>query len=459
MADTTIDPQPDLDELMKWSVDKAFTAAMREIAAVGKDGTNTHHRYNFRQAEDVVRACSGPMRKYGLKMFPKIISREHQTRGTNNVTVLEVEWVFRGPSGDTMSDTVTTVGEAADVSDKASNKAMTASEKYALLQAFKIEVDAGDLDDGDRDHPQSVRSPIDWYLEQLRRPEVWYSATALRELVAKAESNGMLKVAMPHNPFCTLEEYIIARGRQVVAETEERDQQRAESREAALAQMAAEHPAPATQSSAAPPPAPSPASPPAPQKESPSPLPKASEIQGLIAEAQSSSAALEALRAEVGEETLQRVVIESRWGKMSAAAAIAMALLELGSPPAPPAAEPQESTPEPARPKRKHRSATEERARVRMLTEAEIQAHMLNVSVHEHLADVLPAGSVDPTDVSSGVALQHLIRDARPDVLAALIQRGYTKAAELYAALGTGVPAPNIDAIVLAINEAQQPVA
>ncbi|MFF4188118.1 ERF family protein [Streptomyces sp. NPDC001691] len=459
MAETTTDPLPNLDELMEWSVDKAFTAAMREIAPVGKDGTNTHHRYNFRQAEDVVRACSGPMRKYGLKMFPKVISREHQTRGSNNVTVLEVEWVFRGPSGDTMTDTVTTVGEAADVSDKATNKAMTASEKYALLQAFKIEVDAGDLDDGDRDHPQSVRSPIDWYLEQLRRPEVWYSATALRELVAKAESNGMLKVAMPHNPFCTLEEYIIARGRQVVAEMEERDQQRAESREAVQAQMAAEHPAAVPQNSTPPPATPPPAAPPAPQTVSPPPLPTAAEIQERITEAQSDAAALEALRDQVGPDILQQVVIESRWGKMSAAAAIAMALLELGSPPAPPAADdPQETAPEPPKPKRKQRSATEERARIRMLTEAEIQARMLNISVHEHLADVLPAGSVDPGNVASGVALQQLVRDARPDVLAALIKGGYTKAAELYAALGTSVPAPNIDAIVLAVNEAQ-PVA
>ena len=63
---------------------------------------------------------------------------------------LRVRFRFYGPLGDHFDAVV--IGEGADSSDKSSNKAMTAAEKYALIQVFCIS-DAG-ADDPDAHRPE-----------------------------------------------------------------------------------------------------------------------------------------------------------------------------------------------------------------------------------------------------------------------------------------------------------------
>ncbi|MFJ4342686.1 ERF family protein [Streptomyces sp. NPDC088915] len=457
---TLTDTMPELDDLMTWSVDKAFIAAQREIAPVGKDGENKDQRYNFRQAEDVIRVCSGAMRKYGLRIFPaRVLSREHQTRGKMNVTIIEVEWAVRGPQGDVMDTPIVTIGEAADASDKATNKAMTASEKYALLQAFKIEVKPGDLDDGDRDHPHGVRSPLDWYLERLRLANVWYSRDELRRVLDVAANNNMLSAPMPDNPQCTLEQYVLMRGRQLVAEEQERERERAEQHEAFKAQMLVEHPTPgpAHDPWAVRPPQPTAGPPTVDNEEVPAEdtepgeappaeerLPEQSEVQALVNGAKADADALTGIRARFGEAVLEQVVISSPWGQISANAAITLALDDIGS---------KASKKAPTAPRK---VTPQEKATAKMLAEAQLQADALGVELHEHLAPVLPPGETDTSRLTSRVELQKLIAEQRPRTLAALIKAGHTAAAELYSRLGVYVPAANIDKIVAAV-EADQP--
>ncbi|MFJ8301350.1 ERF family protein [Streptomyces sp. NPDC094447] len=476
MAESTLDDtMPDLDELLSWPVDKAFIAAQREIAPVGKNGKNQDQKYNFRQAEDVIRACSGPMRKFGLRIFPTaILAREHQTRGKMNVTIIEVEWAIRGPQGDVMDIRVVTVGEAADASDKASNKAMTAAEKYALFQMFKIEVDPGDLDDGDRDHPAAVRSPIDYYLERLQLPEVWHSRERLREVLNVAANNQMLKATMPDNPMCTLEQYVLMRGRQLAAEEEERKQARAEEREALHAQMVVEHPTPGqavndpwavrpgiaagvetednkgVNDGEAEPDASEDAEAferdaedsevyehdafdeedPADnedQEEEPQ-LPDPALVEQLLHDAKGDDDPLRALirvRDRFGTEALERIIVASPWGQISAAAAIGLAMDE-------------------ATPKRK---TTQDTAKGRLLVEAGFQADMLGVTLAQHIGPIMPKGKSDPRAVTALVKLQKLIGDSRADVVEAMRAAGQSVAAEMYSRVGPYVPCRGIDKI------------
>jgi predicted RNA-binding protein with PIN domain len=64
--------------------------------------------------------------------------------------VIQGDFKFICPGADTdwTSVTVTTIGEAADTSDKATNKAMSAALKYALIQTFSVPTK--DMDDADR---------------------------------------------------------------------------------------------------------------------------------------------------------------------------------------------------------------------------------------------------------------------------------------------------------------------
>jgi hypothetical protein len=173
-------------------------------------------------------------------MMTEILDFQVSVRGKMNATHMRVAFHFYGPAGDNV--TATTLGEASDTADKASNKAMSAALKYALMQTFMIPVDAGSLDDGDRDHPVGQASAADGYMQRLRKPAVWNNPTALLAMHAEAKADGLLQetVYAPGGEEMTLGELIVARGRTLKAEAAEREQRQAAEAPAVAAQVAAE---------------------------------------------------------------------------------------------------------------------------------------------------------------------------------------------------------------------------
>ncbi|PRH80567.1 hypothetical protein C6N75_03415, partial [Streptomyces solincola] len=240
MADTTTVAEQATQEPL--TVDEAMIAVMQEIGPVGKNGRNEKQNYQFQAYDDIVAAAQGPMAKYGLRMLPEVIDQKHFVRGERtNVAILTVRYRIRGPRGDEIDTPIVVVGEGADVADKASNKAMTAAKKYAFKQAFEI---SDDTDDGDFKHPVAAGSPIDWYVAQLDRPNVWQNPNALASLLERATGAGHDGLHMPNRPGTTLRSVIEARGRKLVAEQQERQRRQAEEAEAMRAQMSAEYPEP-----------------------------------------------------------------------------------------------------------------------------------------------------------------------------------------------------------------------
>ncbi|GAU67660.1 Ku protein [Streptomyces sp. NBRC 110611] len=129
-----------------------INAVMRDTVPVGKDQVNAQQRYKFRGIDDLMSAVAGPMRMHGLFILPEVAEQSAERRGEKMTTVrLTMRYYLYGPAGDALVATVP--GEAADFADKATNKAMSASMKYLLLQVLMIPVDARSIDDGDRDHP------------------------------------------------------------------------------------------------------------------------------------------------------------------------------------------------------------------------------------------------------------------------------------------------------------------
>ncbi|WP_331731619.1 ERF family protein (plasmid) [Streptomyces sp. NBC_01005] len=213
---------------------------MRDVRDVGKNGFNDHQKYKFRGVDDFIGALAQPLRDHGVFMMTEILDWTPSVRGKMNAVHLRVAFHFYGPAGDKV--TATTLGEASDTADKASNKAMSAALKYALMQTFMIPVDAGSLDDGDRDHPVAQPSPADAYMERLRKPAVWNNVTALLAMHAEAKGDGLLdsQVYGP-NGETTLGALLVARGKQLKEEVAAREERQAQEAPAAAAQVAAEH--------------------------------------------------------------------------------------------------------------------------------------------------------------------------------------------------------------------------
>jgi len=133
------------------SIHQALAAVMADVGAVGK-GRRIEQgpaKYAYRGIEDMLSKIQPAFVKHGVVCFPRVLSAEYRDGTTKNggstrEATLHVQFTFVGPAGDRIE--AITVGEATDTSDKASNKAMTAAYKYALLLTLAIPTELDDQD-------------------------------------------------------------------------------------------------------------------------------------------------------------------------------------------------------------------------------------------------------------------------------------------------------------------------
>ena len=126
----------------------------KAIGAVGKNQTNTFDNYNFRGIDDVLNSLHKPLADAGIFVLPKVLSRDEvmgktKAGGTSVRVILDVEYDFYAEDGSSVSARVAC--EAADRSDKATNKALSAGLKYMFIQAFCIPVK---LEEADHQSPE-----------------------------------------------------------------------------------------------------------------------------------------------------------------------------------------------------------------------------------------------------------------------------------------------------------------
>jgi hypothetical protein len=138
----------------------AINQVQRALASEGisKSRKNQQQGYNFRGIDDVYNTVSPLLGQHGLCILPRVLSREcveRQTQkgGTLFYVTVAAEFDFVS-SEDGSKHVVKTYGEAMDSADKATNKAMSAAYKYALMQAFAIPTE-GD-NDADAHHHDVV---------------------------------------------------------------------------------------------------------------------------------------------------------------------------------------------------------------------------------------------------------------------------------------------------------------
>lgn len=143
---------------------KKMSEVMKDIGAIGKDQKNTVQGFKFRGIDQFVNALHPALNKHGVFMTPratqftqdvKDVTRSNGKAGVDKHVSIMMEYDFWAEDGSKV-----TVGpipaEGVDSGDKATNKALSAALKYALIQTFSVPTE--DMAEADLDSPELGRT-------------------------------------------------------------------------------------------------------------------------------------------------------------------------------------------------------------------------------------------------------------------------------------------------------------
>ena len=138
---------------------KKMSQVMADIGSISKDNVNTAQGFKFRGVDNFVNALYPALVKHGVFLAPKVVEASHEVREIirdgkaaryDKHVHLMVEYTFYAEDGSSV-----TVGpiaaEGLDSGDKATNKALSAALKYALIQTFSVPTE--DMVDADLTSP------------------------------------------------------------------------------------------------------------------------------------------------------------------------------------------------------------------------------------------------------------------------------------------------------------------
>lgn len=166
----------------------AIIAIMRSIGPIAKDSQNTQQNYKFRGVDAVYNACHPHFSQHGVYSTSEVLDAIHTTdKSAKGQTIynaiLKMRFTYHAEDGSSVSTEV--VGHGQDYGgDKASNKAMSVADKYALLQLLKIPVAMADpdkhdapeaRDDAPSQQPRKGRVKGEWL---VKIADLWYSNNA-----------------------------------------------------------------------------------------------------------------------------------------------------------------------------------------------------------------------------------------------------------------------------------------
>ena len=137
-----------------------MSEVMKDVGAITKDQKNVAQGFKFRGIDQFVNALYPALTKHGVFIAPratsfsqelKEVTRSNGKAGVDKHVAIQVEYDFFAEDGSKV-----TVGpipaEGLDSGDKATNKALSAALKYALIQTFSIPTE--DMAEADLDSPE-----------------------------------------------------------------------------------------------------------------------------------------------------------------------------------------------------------------------------------------------------------------------------------------------------------------
>lgn len=139
---------------------KKMSEVMKDIGAIGKDQKNQAQGFKFRGIDQFVNSLYPALVKHGVFMAPRSIQHTQELRdvvrgngkqGVDKHVSILMEYRFYAEDGSSV-----TIGpipaEGLDSGDKATNKALSAALKYALIQTFSIPTE--DMAEADLESPE-----------------------------------------------------------------------------------------------------------------------------------------------------------------------------------------------------------------------------------------------------------------------------------------------------------------
>jgi hypothetical protein len=139
---------------------KKLSAVMKEIGAVEKNQENTAQKYRFRGIDQFMNALYPALVNNGVFIVPSLIAETHDFKqvvrangrdGMDKHVHVQMRYTFYAEDGSSL-DVGPIPGEGIDSGDKATNKALSAALKYALIQTFSIPTE--DNVDADEESPE-----------------------------------------------------------------------------------------------------------------------------------------------------------------------------------------------------------------------------------------------------------------------------------------------------------------
>jgi len=129
---------------MEENINTAMLAIMNEVSYIQKERSKDVN-YTLKTENAVIQAIRPAMVKHGVFMYPagvKEVEHSQFEAGKykniwNRIVATHIYRFVHAPSGTSID--VEVLGDGADTGDKAGNKSMTTSKKYALLEAFLLE--------------------------------------------------------------------------------------------------------------------------------------------------------------------------------------------------------------------------------------------------------------------------------------------------------------------------------
>ena len=133
---------------------------MAEVPSIAKDRKNAQQGYGFRGIDDVYNALNGILAKHQVFMSAEVLKVDREERPSKSGGIMafvqvHVRYRFIAPDGSWV--TTDALGEGMDSGDKATPKAMSVAQKYALFQAFLIPT--ADPKDVENDNPEPAPKP------------------------------------------------------------------------------------------------------------------------------------------------------------------------------------------------------------------------------------------------------------------------------------------------------------
>lgn len=176
------------------SLAEAVCRVMENVSYVRKDKEmKSGGAYSYASIEAVIEKLRPEMIRQQLVLLPVGVEQmtlehfEGRNGGRQNRT--QVKYTFKiihAPSG--QSEPVVVIGEAVDVGDKSSNKAMTAARKYAMVMAFNLETgtDPDDTPSASQERAGDARAVYDAMLDAVSNRAAVVAAWRLYDADVKA---------------------------------------------------------------------------------------------------------------------------------------------------------------------------------------------------------------------------------------------------------------------------------